>query len=68
MVYFYDDAFKKEFQAKAGGAKAEFESMIRLMKQIFKHKSLQVKIQLDTMAIENAQGQNWVGDDANPYK
>ena len=67
MVWFYDDAWLKEHGTEAK-AKAELESMIKIMNQIFKHKSLDVKIQLDTMAIEHVKGQSWTGDSSVPYK
>ena len=42
--------------------------MVRLMNQMFKHKTLDIKIKLDVMAIENAKGQEWTGDSALPYQ
>ena len=67
MVIFYDDAWLKE-QGSADKAKAEIQSMVKLMNQFFKHPTLNVKIQLDVMTIDHAKGQNWVGESSVPYK
>ena len=54
----YDDAFAKEFGAKAKG---EVEKMIKFANAEFGHSSLTPKIQLDTISIEHAKGQSWTG-------
>jgi hypothetical protein len=64
IVVLYDDAFAKEFGAKA---KTEVEKMIKYANVEFSHSSLTPKIQLDTLLIEHAKGQSWTGASPIPY-
>lgn len=64
IVVFYDDAFAKEFGVKAVD---EVKKIVSLANVEFGHKSLTPKIQLTALAIEQAKGQSWTGDDSNPY-
>ena len=62
----YDDAFAKEFGSKA---EAEVKKIVGFANSDvgFGHKSLTPKIQLTALAIEQAKGQSWTGDNPNPY-
>jgi len=64
VVVFYDDAFAKEFGAKA---QDEVKKIIKGTNDIFGHSSLTPKMQVNVDAIEQAKGNNWTGDDPNPY-
>ena len=64
VVVFYDDAFAKEFGAKA---QDEVKKIIKGTNDIFGHSSLTPKMQLNVDVIEQAKGNNWTGDDPNPY-
>jgi len=69
VVIMYDDKFlKTEGKGDPKKAAKEVQMMVRLMNQMFKHKTLDIKIKLDVMAIENAKGQEWTGDSAPPYQ
>ena len=69
VVIMYDDKFlKTEGKGDPKKAVKEVQMMVRLMNQMFKHKTLDIKIKLDVMAIENAKGQEWSGDSALPYQ
>ena len=63
-MVFYDDAFAKEFGAKAV---EEVKKMVSFANKEYGHKSLTPKIQLTALAIEQAKGQSWTGDNPNPY-
>jgi len=60
----YDDAFAKEFGAKAVG---EVKKIVDSANKLFGHASLTPKIQVNLDAAEQAKGNNWTGDDPNPY-
>ena len=64
VVVFYDDAFAKEFGAKA---QDEIKKIIKGTNDIFGHSSLTPKMQLNVDAIEQAKGNKWTGMDPNPY-
>ena len=60
----YDDAFAKEFGAKA---QDEVKKIVARANKEFSHASLTPKIQLNILAIEQAIGKTWTGDDSNKY-
>jgi len=64
IVVLYDDTFAAQFK---GGAEAEIKKMVALADASFKDKSLSVKIQLDTLAIEHAKGSKWDGETGADY-
>jgi len=64
VVVLYDDAFAKEFGAKA---QDEVKKIVKGTNDIFGHSSLSPKIQLNVDAIEQATGNKWTGTDPNPY-
>ena len=60
----YDDTFATQFKNKAV---AEIKKMMSQANGLFKHKGLDVKIQLDTMAIQHAKGKSWNGEFGAQY-
>jgi len=65
IVVFYDDSFANQFKGDA--ATKEVKKLVAQAKTAYSHKSLSVKIQLDTMAIHHSKGRKWDGENADGY-
>jgi len=64
IVVMYDDAFGKEFGSKA---QDEVKKIIARANKEFSHTSLTPKIQLNILAIQQANGKTWTDDNSNKY-
>ena len=64
-MVFYDDSFANQFKGDA--ATKEVKKLVAQAKTAYSHKSLSIKIQLDTMAIHHAKGRKWDGENVDAY-
>lgn len=63
IVIFYDDSFKSQVK----DPKRQVDLLVKHANSFFAKESLDVKIHLDVLAVEHAEGHTWSGDTAAPY-
>jgi len=65
LVIFYDDSFANQFKGSA--STEQVKELLKRAQVALGHKSLSIKIQLDTMKIHHSKGREWDGENLDKY-